>query len=261
MPNILALFQCLQPFLAVTTLKQFSLIAFAMLVITGRVTLLGMSRWAGKGGSFRTVQRFFYTKAIPWAALFWVFFQHHLHRSDHEYLLAGDEVVVTKAGKETYGLDRFYSSLYGKPVPGLSFFALSLVDISERRSFPIRIEQVIRTEAEKAASKAKAEARKQKPAAEKRPRGRPKGSQNKSKAEVELTPELVRIKDRVAAQLKLITAFLPLTYLALDGHFGNNNALLMVRQCGLHLISKLRGDSALYFPYEGHYSGHEPHRK
>ena len=261
MPNILALFQCLQPLLAVTTLKQFSLIAFAMLVMTGRVTMLGVSRWAGKGGSFRTVQRFFYTKAIPWAALFWVFFQHHLHRSDHGYLLAGDEVVVTKAGKETYGLDRVYSSLYGKPVPGLSFFALSLVDISERRSFPIRIEQVIRTDAEKATGKAKAEARKRKPAAEKRPRGRPKGSQNKSKAEVKLTPELVRIKDMVATQLKLITTFLPLTYLVLDGHFGNNNALLMVRQCGLHLISKLRCDSALYFPYEGHYSGHGPHRK
>jgi putative transposase len=92
-------------------------VTFAMLVMTGRVTMLGMSRWAGKGGSYRTVQRFFYTKAIPWATLFWVFFQRHLHCSDHRYLLAGDEVVVTKAGKETYGLDRFYSSLYGKPVP------------------------------------------------------------------------------------------------------------------------------------------------
>jgi hypothetical protein len=30
----------------------------------------------------------------------------------------------------------------------------------------------------------------------------------------------------------------------------------MVRQLGLHLISKLRHDAALYFPYEGPYSGH-----
>lgn len=111
MIDILALFQCLQPLLAATTLKQFSLIASAQLVMTGRVTLLGMSRWAGKGGSYRTVQRFFYTKAVPWAALFWVFFQRHRHRSDHRYLLAGDEVIVTQAGKETSGLDRFYSSL------------------------------------------------------------------------------------------------------------------------------------------------------
>ena len=192
MINILALFQCLQPLRAVTALKQFSLIALAMLVMTGRVSMLSMSRWAGTGGSYRTVQRFFYTKAIPWAALFWVFFQRHLHRSDPRYLRAGDEVVVTKAGKETSGLDRFYSSLYGKAVPGLSFFALSLIDLSERGSFPLRIEQLIRTEAEKAASKAKAEVKRQKPAAEKRPRGRPKGRQNKSKTEVERAPELLQ---------------------------------------------------------------------
>jgi hypothetical protein len=37
----------------------------------------------------------------------------------------------------------------------------------------------------------------------------------------------------------------------MDGAFGNNNALQMVRQCSLHLISKLRCDAALYFPYQG----------
>ena len=40
-------------------------------------------------------------------------------------------------------------------------------------------------------------------------------------------------------------------YLALDGHFGNNNALQMVRQCDLRLISKLRYDAALHFVYQG----------
>jgi len=41
--------------------------------MTGRVTMLGISRWAGKGGSYRTVQRVFST-VMPWAILFWVFF-------------------------------------------------------------------------------------------------------------------------------------------------------------------------------------------
>lgn len=40
-------------------------------------------------------------------------------------------------------------------------------------------------------------------------------------------------------------------YCVLDGAFGHNNALQMVRQCRLHLISKLRTDAALYFPYKG----------
>lgn len=130
----------------------------ALLVMTGRVTMLGLSRWAGKGGSYRTVQRFFST-VIPWAILLWVFFRHHGYCPDDVSLAAGDDVIVTKAGTHTHGLDRFCSSLYGKPVPGLAFFTLSLVRVQNRRSFPMRVEQVVRSDAEKAASKAKRQPR------------------------------------------------------------------------------------------------------
>jgi len=156
--------------------------------MTGRITMRGLARWAGQGGSDRTVQRFF-SQAMPWAVLLWCFVRQQVHRADHLYLLAGDEVVVTKAGQHTYGLDRFFASLYGKPVPGWSVFALSRVRVQERRSFPIRVEQVVRREAEKAASKAKARAKKPQPCTEKRRLGRPKGSQNNAKAAVTLTPE------------------------------------------------------------------------
>ena len=44
-----------------TTIRQLSRIALAMLAITGRVTMLGISRWTGRGGSYRTIQRFFHT--------------------------------------------------------------------------------------------------------------------------------------------------------------------------------------------------------
>jgi putative transposase len=50
-------------------------------------------------------------------------------------------------------------------------------------------------------------------------------------------------------------------YLLFDGEFGHNDALQMVRQLGLHLVSKLRDNSALYFPYEGPYSGRGRRRK
>jgi hypothetical protein len=206
------------------------------------------------------VQRFFAT-VIPWATLFWVFFRHHVYRSEEVYLLAGDEVVVTKAGKTTHGLDRFFSSLYGKPVPGLAFFTLSLVSVQARRSFPMRVEQVVRSDAEKAARKARAAAKKPKAPDEKRRPGRPKGSQNKPQADVTFTPELLRITSWLDALLTLIAGVVSLTYLVLDGHFGNHNALQMARQSNLHLISKLRGDAALYFPYTGPYAGRGPHRK
>src|SRR5438128_8475555 len=190
--DILALLQCLQAAVPRTTLRQCSRIVAALLVMTGRVTMLGISRWAGPGGSYRTVQRFF-SQAIPWAMLFWLFFRQHIYRADEVYLLVGDEVVATKAGKHTHGLDRFFASLYGKPVPGLAFFTLSLVSTQERRSFPLHVAQVVRSDAEKAASKAKAAAKQQKPATDQRRRGRPKGSKNKNKAEVTWTPELGRI--------------------------------------------------------------------
>ena len=208
--DIVALCQCLQPHVTATTLRQFRRIVCAMVVMTGRVTMLGLARWAGKGGSYRTVQRFFST-VIPWATLLWVFFRQHVYRPEDVYLLAGDEVVATKAGKHTHGLDRFFASLYGKPVPGLAFFTLSLVSTKERRSFPLRVEQVVRSDAEKAASKAKADAKKHKPSTAKRRPGRPKGSKNTPKAGVTLTPELQRITGMLDALLHLIAGFLPLT--------------------------------------------------
>ena len=258
--DIVARCQGLQPHVTATSRRQWSRLGWAILVLSGRVTRVGISRWAGPGGSYRTIQRFF-SQALPWAMLFWVFFRQHVYRPDEVYLLAGDEVVATKAGKHTHGLDRFFSSLYGKPVPGLAFFTLSLVSTQQRRSFPIRVEQVVRSAAEKAASKAKADAKQQTPATAKRRPGRPKGRKNTPTADVPLTPELLRITGMLDALLKLIAGFLPLTYLLLDGHFGNHNALQMARQSNLHLISKLRRDAALYLPYTGLYAGRGPHRK
>ena len=40
-----------------------------------------------------------------------------------------------------------------------------------------------------------------------------------------------------------------------------NQWLLIVRQCGLHLISKLRRDAALCFAFSGEYKGRGPHPK
>jgi hypothetical protein len=247
MVDIVALLQCTRPHVTAATVRQLSRIIVAMVAMTGRVTMGGIARWAGKGGSYRTIQRFFAT-VIPWGILFWAFFRHHVHSPNEVYLVAGDEVIVTKAGKCTHGLDRFFASLYGKPVPGLAFFTLSLVSVQARRSFPMRVEQVVRSDAEKAASRAKAAAKQSKsPGAKRRP-GRPKGSKNKPKADGTRTPELSRITAMLDALLHLIAGLIPLTYLVLDGHFGNHNALQMARQSHLHLISKLRAMRHCTFP-------------
>ena len=258
--DILALLHCLQPCLSATTIRQFSRIALALLTMTGRVTMAGIARWGGDGASYRTVQRFFAT-VVPWAQIFWLFFRHHLFQPDDVYILAGDEVVITKAGKTTFGLDRFFSGIYQKAVPSVAFFSFALISTKARRAFPLRLEQVVRTDAEKAATKTKAAAKQTKQVGPKRKPGRPKGSTNQPKTEHSLSPELQRIQTMLQAQLHLIAGRVPLVYLALDGHFGNSPTLQMVRSCDLHLISKLRSDAALYFPYAGPYQGRGPRRK
>jgi DDE superfamily endonuclease len=259
MVAILPFLLCLHPEVTMTTVRQFSTIALALLAMTGRVTMLGISRWTGQGGSYRTVQRFFAT-VLPWATLFWLFFRTHLFHSDDVYILAGDETVVSKAGKHTYGLDRFFASLAGKPIPGLAFFTLSLISTKQRRSFPITLEQVVRTPQERAATQAKTCTKTKAAATLKRKGGRPKGSTTKAKTDVELNPELTRIHTLLLALLTRIHTLFRLTYLVLDGHFGTNAAVQMALRCQLQLISKLRSDSALFLPYDGPYAGHGPHR-
>ena len=258
--DILALLQCLHPALTATTVRRLSRIALALLTMTGRVTMMGIARWGGDGARYRTVQRFFAT-AIPWPQLFWFLTRQHLLQPDDVYILAGDEVVVTKAGTHTFGLDRFFSSIYQKVVPSVAFFSLALISTTTRRAFPLRLEQVVRTEAEKAAAKAKAAAKQSKQSAAKRKPGRPKGSKNTPKTAGPLSPELQRIQGMLHAQLELMAGSVPVGFLVLDGHFGNSPTLQMVRGCGLHLISKVRADAALYFPYAGPYQGRGPRRK
>ncbi len=254
MIDILALLQCLTPVLTATTLRQFSRIIPALLGMTGRVTMRGIARWTDKGGSYRTVQRFFNT-AVDWGQVHWLLIKTHLLQTQDTYLLAGDEVVVTKAGHETYGLDRFFSSLFGKPVPGIAFFAFALVNVRQRTAHPLRIGQVLRPAAPAEPVPAPTVPQ------VKRGRGRPKGSKNRNKADVELSPYLSFILTLLQAIRQLLGTHLAITYVVLDGAFGNNYALQMVRRCGYHLISKLAVNSALYFLYDGPYSGRGPRKK
>ena len=142
-------------------------------------------------------------------------------------------------------MDRFFSSLYGKRVPGLAFLALWLISTAQRRCFPICVEQVLRSAAQKGAAQASKPRHTRSQAASKRQVGRPKGRKTSSQTQLSLTRELQPIKGMLQALLQLIGAQVALTYLLLHGHFGTNSAVQMAQQCQLQLICKLRADSAL----------------
>jgi putative transposase len=131
--------------------------------------------------------------------------------------------------------------------------SLSLLHVETRASYPLITEQLVREEVKDSAPKAVKEKRAK--------RGRPKGSANKNRKDVALSPFQTQLQGCIRAVLKLIGVDLSLVYFVYDGALGNNAGLQAVTPTGLHLISKLRHDSTLYFPYAGEYSGKGRRRK
>lgn len=247
MPDIIALFQCIEQMLNTTTLRQLTTVVTAMLSMTGRVTMRGLSRWSGKGGSYRTIQRFYNSKII-WGQLNWQLVRQHVWDGQTELVLAGDETVVTKAGKRTFGLDRFFSSIAKRVVPSLSFFAISVINPSKCMSSVISMTQLTRNQSTSGKSRPKP-----KQAAKKKhnKRGRPKGRKNKNRRDVVLPDHLQHIQALLLEVMSLLGSSVSVAYFVLDGAFGNNNAVQMVRRCKLHIVSKLRRNAALHLPFTG----------
>jgi hypothetical protein len=249
MPEILALLQNITPVVSGTILQQMSQVIYGMLISNGRITMLEISRWTETGGSYRTIQRLYHTPLL-WLQIQWIFFVSQLRNPNHEYIAAGDEVVFGKVGKATYGIGRFFSSLQNRVIPGLSFFVFSVINVKERQSFPIQAVQMVK---EKAESKKKEEKKSVK--GKKRSIGRPKGSKNKKSEKPTLSSELLRIQPVLQAFLAVLKDVLAVQYLVMDGHFGNYPSVWMVLQTGLHFVSKLRSDAALYEPFAGKHCG------
>ena len=249
MTEILALLQSIAPVVSATVLQQMSHVIYGLLISNGRITMLEISRWTEAGGSYRTIQRLYHTPML-WLQIQWIFFVSQLQKSKDEYIAAGDEVVFGKAGKQTYGIGRFFSSLQNRVIPGLSFFVFSVINVRERQSYPVQAVQMVK---EKAENKKKAEKKAVK--IEKRSVGRPKGSQNKKSEKPSLSPELLRIQPILQAFLAILKGVLAVQYLVMDGHFGNYPSAWMVLQTGLQFVSKLRSDAALYEPFTGKYCG------
>ena len=96
MPDIMVLLACLSQCIDPTPLRQLGRVIEAMLSMSGRVTMRGLSRWSDRGGSYRTIQRFFNT-SLSWCPLQWLLIRHHLLDADDVVVMSGDHVVVTGA--------------------------------------------------------------------------------------------------------------------------------------------------------------------
>ena len=260
MLNIMPHLECLGKTFPKQFVRLLGIVCQSMLCCKGRITMRGLSRWSGKGGSYRSIQRL-YGSTVNWLQINWLFFKTHRLKENEVYLLTGDETTVTKSGKSTHGLGRFYSSIYGRAVKGLNFLSLCLVGVSSRQSAPLLMEAMdagMKKETQVKKKPTKGKKKKKKATGSK---GRPKGSKNKNRSDPELTPYLKWIQKQIKETLAMIGNQVAIAFFVYDGAFGNNPCLQMVKACGLSMISKLQCNAALWYPYEGEYSGRGPRRK
>ena len=154
--------------------------------------------------------------------------------------------------EKTYGLSKFFSNIQKRTLPSIALMTISLIDTENKKSYPIATKQVIKPKKENK--------KKQKSVvwkAKKRKPGRPKGSKNKAKDPTkdilyQLLDTLLRIVNSLFISC---LGNLPCVYLTLDGYFGNQHYMRLAKKHSLHLISKLKYNSALYLPFEGQYNG------
>lgn len=233
----------------------------------GGVTMKNISRWTSKGCSYRTIQRFF-SSSINWLALNILLFQcayfDCIDTSKERYVLALDETVEDKAGKKTYGVNWFYSSIASKVIRSISSHVISIVDTKKEKSFVLTHEQTVKEVKKpkrKTAVKPKKSKRKGKQNQQKKSPGRPKGSKNKQnvKSEGLLYSSFEKLLTTVLPLLQIIG--LNLGYVLGDGAYGNKTCCLIALENSLHLVSKLNRNTGLYLPYAGKYSGRGRKRK
>jgi putative transposase len=91
-------------------MKHLSCIVHAILAMSGRVNNALDIKAGGKTAINRTIQQFFY-RPINWPTLLWVFFRSQRCCTQHSYAIAGDEVVTSRAGKHTHGVDWLFSAV------------------------------------------------------------------------------------------------------------------------------------------------------
>lgn len=239
-----------------TNLQHFAIIIDSILGISNSVTTLSVARYSSL--SYRTVQRFYALKDVNWLLVTLFLFKHFVYQKGKSYLFAADETVKGKAGKQTHGLGRFYSSMAKQVIRSVSFLAISIIDIEKEESYILGCKQLIVNNLDRFnLNSEKKNKSKKKSKVKAKSKGRPKGSKNKVKTESESTSYQVlkTLLDLVQSQLKVFLPELNCFHLVLDGFYGHEDYLLLASKNGLNIISKFKVNAHLILPYQGEQSG------
>ena len=75
MNKIITLLSYLSSLISKKNQNQLEIVVEALLSMRGRITMLGLSRWTRKGGSYRTITRFF-NSDMNWLDINWFFIRY-----------------------------------------------------------------------------------------------------------------------------------------------------------------------------------------
>ena len=165
-----------------------------------------------------------YAKEVPFEALNLVLID-DVRGADSECIAATDCTFVGKSGKQTEGLDYFYSGSHGKSKRGLEWSLLSIIDVKQNTGYPLSAQQT-------PAGLSKTEANEVNPA-----------DPETIKTRVDIYLEHLRQhRDQLPADIRYIVA---------DAAYSKYKWLEGVRDLNLHAVGKLRYDANLKYFYCG----------
>jgi DDE superfamily endonuclease len=139
----------------------------------------------------------------------------------HELIAAQDASFISKSGKQTWGLDKFYNGCAGRPERGLEISAVAVVDVTQKGAYIAAVSQTA-----------------------------PTPDLNREQvAETRL--------DQAIRQMQLARPELPevIRHLAVDGWYAKKKYVDAVVLTGLHVVTKLRCDANMRFRFTGKRSG------
>ena len=248
----------LQSVLSKTKIKQLADIIECFYCVRYATTTRSLARYSSY--SRRSLFRFL-QESYPWTKISILLLKSFLFREDKHFIAAIDEVVEAKSGKMSFGLSRFYSSLAGKPISGICFFALSLIDVNKACSYFLSAKQVVYTQEDKEwiaeAKKKRTQAKQRAAKGQTLAKGRKKGSNNQPRQPVG-SASLRTFSRLWQESLSLLKTQLPKikrTHLVADSAYSSLAYIQLAQEKGLQLISRLATNAALYQPYQGAYLG------
>lgn len=241
----------ISPVLAGANLKNFCDLCNAFFYNNYKITTRSLSRYTTC--SLRQIFRFLSVSIYCWVSIRFSLFKNHCYDKNKHYILVVDEVVEGKSGKESYGLNKFYSSVAEKSITSVCFFNLSIVETTTKTPYSLALSQVLVTEEDKkriALAKQKVEeGKKRAEEGETLKKGRKKGTQNKTEKQENNTYSFRAFKDLVEKGTKAIGNNMNIVHLVGDSKYATSDYIDVVAEKKMFLVSKLNNNAALFEIY------------